>query len=533
MNNKPQKRKSDGADAFHTSRTTLPESEQSHRAVTLQDEQVRFLYSSLPVSIIISAMLVLILVVIQAPVITSALLFGWSTLIGSILLGRAFLYIDWKRSASVAARSDAHRWLFWFRIGVLSTAIAWGIGGVFLTPSDDLGHKVYVSFILAGLSAGAAASLAIDRISYIGFLCSVLIPQIIFLANQGDRISLSMSIVDALFLLFLLANAHKFNLQLKENFYLRQKAIENESQLHHMLEGSPIAAYITDAVSNQVLFANSSYISLIDSTPEEVTSLVPASYYADTEIYKKIMETLRKGDTITNELIELRSAGDRAWCKWVLASYFPLKYQNKPAILGWLYDITDRKLMEDKIAHMAYHDKLTGLPNRTLFIDRLKQTIADAERENNVPVLMFLDLDRFKPVNDRHGHHIGDLLLKAVADRIRGCLRKSDSVARVGGDEFIILLPSVKTKENGLDIAEKIRQSLSLPFEIAGLSLHISSSIGVAFYLEYTKDEQELIREADIAMYHAKANGGNSVEAYRKAMQTNQEAGSTEEYLSS
>ncbi|MGC9350623.1 MAG: PAS domain S-box protein, partial [Sulfurovum sp.] len=380
MNKRPKKHKNGNQHDFDASLKTVPGSEQSPQKEktfeTLQDAQTRFLFSSLPLSLIISAILALILIMIQSSVISYELLLGWSALIGSVLLSRAVLYIVWKRSTSDGDHNRTDQWLFWFRVGVLLTALVWGIGGTLLTPSGDLGHKVYVSFVLAGLSAGAAASLAFDRISFIGFLSAVLVPQIIFLANEGDSISLSMSVMDALFLLFLLSNAHKFHFQLKENFYLRQKAIENEFQLHQMLEGSPVAARITDAVSDEVVFANKRYSAMIDATPEEVIGLIPSGYYAHPEIYADIVKKLRKGEHILNKLVELHLPEETGWTtKWVLASYFPVEYQNKPAFLGWLYDITDRKRMEDKVEHMAYHDTLTGLPNRSLIIDHLKQAL--------------------------------------------------------------------------------------------------------------------------------------------------------------
>ncbi|UFH58598.1 sensor domain-containing diguanylate cyclase [Sulfurovum mangrovi] len=524
MNQRTEQSKVDETDTFNASLTMLQALQQSHqkerKAETLQDAQVRFLYGNLPLSLIISAMLALILIIIQSSVIRYELLFGWFTLISSILLSRTVLYIAWKRSASDGEREDTSQWLFWFRVGVFLTAIAWGIGGTMLTPSGDLGHKVYVSFVLAGLSAGAAASLAFDRISFIGFLSAVLVPQIIFLANEGDRISFSMSMMDALFLMFLLSNAHKFHLQLRENFALRQKAIENELQLHQMLEGSPVAARITDALSDRVVFANKSYSAMIDATPEEVIGLIPSSYYAHPEVYRDIVHKLRNGEHVINKLIELHSPENQNWTtKWVLASYFPVTYKNRPAFLSWLYDITDRKLMEDKVEHMAYHDTLTGLPNRSLIIDHLKQALYSAERENSMLALMFLDLDKFKYVNDRYGHQTGDLLLKAVAKRISGCLRKSDSVARIGGDEFIILLPTVKAENNALEIAEKIRHTLNQPFVIEEENLHISSSIGLAIYPKHATEEQELIKRADIAMYHAKSEGKNCVKTYQQALQ--------------
>ncbi len=511
----------DESNSSATPLTAPPGLGQNHQgdrqADTLQTEQARLLYSNLPVSIAVSGMLVILLVYVQASVIPPGRLFGWSAVIGAILVGRAVLYIGWRR-ACTANQSDTRRWLYLFRVSAIVIGFVWGVGGVLLASSGDLGHKIYVSFVLAGLCAGAATTLAIDRISANGFLVFVLVPQIIFLATEGDTVSLDMSAMLVLFLIFILASTRQSGIKLKENFHLRQKAVEDESRLHQMLESSPIAARIAEDVSDRVVFANSSYISLIDSTPEQIIGVVPNRYYAHPDVYADKMERLRKGERVTNELVELRSPGKPVWTKWVLASYFPVEYQNKPAILGWFYDITDRKLMEDQIKHMAYHDTLTGLPNRSLFLDRLKQAIAGAERENRMLVLMFLDLDNFKPVNDQHGHQIDDLLLKIVAERILSCLRKSDSVARIGGDEFIILLHSMKMEKNALEIAEKIRHSLNQPFEIEGLTLAITSSTGVAIYPDHADNEHDLIKRADIAMYYAKAEGRNCVKVYRQEM---------------
>jgi diguanylate cyclase (GGDEF)-like protein len=144
--------------------------------------------------------------------------------------------------------------------------------------------------------------------------------------------------------------------------------------------------------------------------------------------------------------------------------------------------------------------------------------LANAERERSVLALMFVDLDRFKPVNDQYGHHVGDLLLKAVAERILACLRHTDSAARFGGDEFVVMLPDVARERYAMRIAEKIRTALNRPFEIEGLTLNISSSTGVAVYPDHADEEQLLIKRADIAMYFAKAEGRNRVKAYRPAM---------------
>lgn len=489
-------------------------------ADTLLSEHVRLLYSSQPSSIIISAILALIYAAVQSSVIAPSLLYGWSTVIGLILLLRAMLFISWKRHTAAIKQIDTQRWIYWFRVSAITTGIIWGAGGVLLSPSGDPGHKIYASFVLAGLCAGAATTMSIDRISASGFLFSVLVPQVIFLASEGDTISLSMSILNVLFLIFLLVSVKRSGQQLDENIRLQQKATQNESRLLQMLESSPIATRIADAASSRVVFANSKYISLFETTPEQVIGILPSIYYADPEVYTEMMKRLVSGENVTNELIELRSpvGQQHVWSKWVLASYSSVEYHDKPAILGWLYDITDRKLSEDQARHMAHHDTLTGLPNRLLFLDRLQQAITSAKREQSLLAVMFLDLDRFKPVNDQYGHHTGDLLLKAVAKRILGCLRDSDTVARIGGDEFVILLLSVQTEKNALEVGNKIRHALNQPFEIEGLAINISSSSGLAVYPDHANEVKELIKRADIAMYYAKSEGRDCVKAYQAEM---------------
>lgn len=485
---------------------------------TPHTERVRLLYSHLPASLAISAIVALILAWAQMAVITHGILIGWLALLGAVLVGRTILYVAWKRNAQASSQGNTHRWLYGYRVGVIITGMTWGIGGVLMLTTSDPSHRIYVTFVLGGLCAGAATTMAVDRISATTYMLLILLPQIIFLATDSDAISLGMSAMVSLFLLFLLVSARQTGIRLEENFRLRHEAAENESRLRQMLESSPIATRISDAASNQLVFANSSYITLVDSTPEQIMDIDPTAYYADPKIFADMMEKLKNGEHVTNELIELRSSSDKTWTKWVLASYFPVEYQKKPAILGWFYDITDRKLMEDHVEHMAYHDPLTGLPNRSLFDDHLNLAISTAERQSSMLALMFLDLDEFKHVNDQHGHYIGDLLLREVAERISGCLRKSDSVARIGGDEFVILLNSVKTEKNALEVAEKIRHALNQPFKFEGLTLNISASAGVAIYPDHANEKQLLVKQADIAMYNAKAAGRNCVKAYRSGM---------------
>jgi len=171
-----------------------------------------------------------------------------------------------------------------------------------------------------------------------------------------------------------------------------------------------------------------------------------------------------------------------------------------------------------EIEHLAYHDALTGLPNRPLFIDRLIVALAQAARSKHKLAVLFLDLDRFKDINDSLGHSIGDTLLKAVAERIRHCTREGDTVARFGGDEFTLMLPKVDKVEDVAKVAQKVIETLKIPFIIGERELFVSTSIGISLFPGDGDDPETLVRNADSAMYRAKEQGRDNYQLYAPAM---------------
>ncbi|PJE54971.1 diguanylate cyclase domain-containing protein [Marinomonas sp. BSi20584] len=175
------------------------------------------------------------------------------------------------------------------------------------------------------------------------------------------------------------------------------------------------------------------------------------------------------------------------------------------------HDITERKEMEAQLLYAAGHDDLTDLPNRTLLLDRLQASLTLAEREQVGLSVLFIDIDGFKDINDGYGHAVGDLLLQQIAKRLGACVRKSDTVGRLGGDEFLIILNKVNNTEGAALVAEKIRAALSEVFVVDGSTLSVSASIGIASYPENGKEPLDLVQSADHAMYQAKNNGGDKV----------------------
>jgi len=179
-----------------------------------------------------------------------------------------------------------------------------------------------------------------------------------------------------------------------------------------------------------------------------------------------------------------------------------------------LNDVTERRRYEDTIHHMAYHDTLTGLPNRALLNDRLGQALVSAKRNASRGALMILDLDRFKDVNDTLGHSMGDLLLKSVGERLKGLMRKSDTVSRMGGDEFVLLLPSIASAESAAVTAAKIVAAFRVPFVCNGHTLNVTASIGIADFPDDGEDAESLLKNADIALYRVKEQGRDNYQRY-------------------
>ena len=264
----------------------------------------------------------------------------------------------------------------------------------------------------------------------------------------------------------------------------------------------------------RVIFVNDGYCRMTGMTPEEVLGDSPHIFNvsdSDRAVLEALLHPYCQGKPFQGEAVAYRKNGNRYTLE---LSVVPV-YEADGALSHWvayLRDVSDRKAQVAALEHQALHDGLTNLPNRVLLQDRLEQAILVQERETSPLALIVVDLDRFKEVNDTFGHHSGDFLLQEVASRLRQQLRASDTIARMGGDEFALILPRIGDAQAAVKVARKILNALDRPFMMDGQSITVGASIGIALCPSHGTDPDVLLRRADMAMYLAKnANSGYSL----------------------
>jgi len=233
------------------------------------------------------------------------------------------------------------------------------------------------------------------------------------------------------------------------------------------------------------------------------------SGWQNQEFYKSMWDTIQNTGLWQGEIWNKRKNGE-IYAEWLNISVVKDEYGNAVNYVGQFSDITSRKRMEEGMHRLAYYDELTRLPNRSMLHENLRQCIAKAQRHGNKLALMFIDLDRFKIVNDSLGHHIGDLLISMVAQRLRGCLREGDFVARLGGDEFTVVLDNFSEQHDVAVTAQKIIDSLNVSFQLNDEEVFIGCSLGIGFFPTDADTLEALLIVADNTMYQAKALGGNN-----------------------
>jgi diguanylate cyclase (GGDEF)-like protein/PAS domain S-box-containing protein len=299
----------------------------------------------------------------------------------------------------------------------------------------------------------------------------------------------------------------------------RLRTDEQMRKLSSALEQTADSVVITDR-QGTIEYVNPGFEKTTGYSRDEALGQTPRLVKSGKQgagFYKKLWDTILAGEVFSEVFVNRHKDGRLYYEEKTIS---PLK---DPAgqvthFVATGKDVTERMQAQERLQHMAQHDALTELPNRVLFLDRLKQAVARARWHERLVAVLFVDMDRFKTINDTLGHEVGDKLLQALAERFTASVREGDTVARFGGDEFVVLLDDVASEKDISAVAQKVLETLAPPFAIDGQSLYITASIGVSLYPNDGEDSTTLLKNADIAMYRAKDLGKNTYQFYSADM---------------
>ncbi|SDT93833.1 bifunctional diguanylate cyclase/phosphodiesterase [Halopseudomonas salegens] len=303
-----------------------------------------------------------------------------------------------------------------------------------------------------------------------------------------------------------------------------QRRTENRLRMAATVFENTTGAIVVTDPAGYIVQVNANFTQITGYSAEDVIDQQPDMFIVDEYspgFYRNLQQTLLKEGRWEGEVWYRRRSGE-AFPSW---SGINAVYDHEGDLVSYVsffVDVSERKASEARIESLAYYDPLTGLPNRTLFQDRINSALQLAARRQEWVVVLFMDLDRFKPINDTLGHAAGDVMLKQVAQRLRQCVRESDTVARMGGDEFTLLLSGIRGREEAMStsvhVAEKVLAALTPAFILQEREFFISASIGIALYPQDDQDAESLLKHADTAMYHAKDIGKNNFQFFQRDM---------------
>ncbi len=371
-------------------------------------------------------------------------------------------------------------------------------------PLGAAGGVLYILFVLVGkLYPKRCHTL------WLAVIATVLTVLGYFYSPQGgEEWVVIMNRVLAIFAIWVTALTVNLGLAHKKSLKLQAEELR---KLSLAIENSPASVIITDP-EGIAQYVNLKFTRLTGFERKEVIGYkFNHTRSEDTPIaqYRELWQTLRNGDEWQGVFHNKKKSGERYWEQ---ASIHPL-LSSTGEILNFVSlqeDITERKEAEEKLKYLACHDILTGLPTRNLCMDRLESAMAIARRNQSKLAVLFVDLDGFKIINDTFGHDMGDQILKAVGERLSLCIRETDTVARFGGDEFIMILNDLLTQENASTVAEKVIGAVSKPYYQENVVITLGASIGIALYPDHSENTEELIQKADQAMYRIKSKGKNN-----------------------
>jgi len=498
-----------------------------HTSKKILREQVNLLFANSMVPIIVSVLISALLCWSLWSVVDRSVLIIWFSLFFIISAGRIVLLFQFRKQA--AGSGYKKHWYRRFLIGTYAAAMTWGAASLLLFPVHSPSHQTVFFMIIFGMAAGGISSLCPSLPVVVGFLSLLLLPLFGKMILLGSDEALFKSSLLLLFWAVTIVGAIKISVNIRDNIQLRLQSVDREKMLkiseeryRHIFRYAPLGIFHYD-VEGEILDCNDEFIRILGSSREKLVGLKMFDMLKEREMLKAIEDSITTGEGYFegeySAVTSNTTTPVRAFLKAINSS-------EKTIIggVGIVEDFTEKKQSEQLIQYHASYDSLTGLPNRRLLLEHLSNEIARARRHGHFGALLFIDLDNFKTINDSLGHSVGDELLKVVAKRIKKCVRQEDTAARMGGDEFIIIVTELDNsiglaahKVRG--IAEEISICLAAPCQIGGRDLQITPSVGVSLFPKEDIGVDDILKQADTAMYRAKAAGRNAIHFFLPSMQ--------------
>jgi len=500
-------------------------------------EQVAHLYNHAPLSFVFTIINGSILAFLQHPLISNLILFTWFSTLILVTLIRSILVYAYHQDKFY--ETSINYWHWSYLAGTAFAGCVWGSAAIFLFPADAIEHQLFVVFVLAGMNTAAVPVLAASMAAFFMFALPTILPLATQMFLHGSALFDTMAIMLLFYLLGLSIAARGMNKTILSSLTLR---FDNSLLVKEIVERQTVEDALFQQKERLQITFTAMAEGLIITDPDGVIEyLNPAAetisgwsnldaigksaeqvfnHFIDSigePCQSAIYECLKKTDKSIKNTTLISKGGDQRIIEEVVT---PLKdrHGNLIGTVGIFRDITQESEQKRKLSHQATHDALTGLPNRILLCDRLEHAISKAIRANTLVAVLFIDLDRFKQINDSLGHAAGDTLLQNVAERLTVSARQEDTVARLGGDEFVVILEDIVNKDQAMTVAQKIVKSVANPLSIKGHEISVKVSIGITIYPQNGKNGETLLKNADLAMYRTKKLGQDKIQFYTGEM---------------
>ncbi|MDJ0622269.1 MAG: EAL domain-containing protein [Desulfocapsaceae bacterium] len=490
-------------------------------------EQVRLLYGNATLPLLAALLIGTFLLLVVKDANDDNLLFVWYYIFVIISLARIALVFAYNKN--IPASWSKAKWHGWFVAGTYCAGALWGATFFLLFPEESQGHQTVHFLIIVGVAAGGIVFLCPSLPAVCGFLTLILIPMAVKILFMDIYLAPVITALTLVFLMVSLVGSIKINKTISESIQLRLQAVERENVLkeseeryRHIFTTAPLGIFQYDRDS-VIVDCNAAFVDILGSTKEKLIGMNMLTTLKNQGVLQKIKESLLSGGSYYEGEYESVTGGKKAPVRAFFTAIRDVN-NNISGGVGIVEDFTEKRLSEQQIQYHMTYDSLTGLPNRRLLNHQLQNEIHRARRHGYYGALLFIDMDNFKNINDSLGHSVGDEMLKKVAKRLSQSIRHEDTAARMGGDEFVVILTEIdsdieRTARHVSEVAEAIQYCLSVPCSIEGYELQLTPSIGISLFPKEEMGADDILKQADTAMYRAKEKGRNEIQFFLPSMQ--------------